>query len=276
MSIPSLPDTAPENEQPQPGGKPSLAAVLLLVLASLSVMASGWGVARLTIAGVEAPASESVPAAVPSHAGHPRNTVDPKDAHAFVESSATLLESARSYEISFSLHGRTGAPLPGPDEAEGQAPGEGLVRYDAAGQPVFEHFFTAPDGLDIYRYEMAGGNLLMTAGSGLRVLDPATEADRYLCSSDFGSAKLREVLASSEDLSLAGREELGSGAVLHRYEGTFTARFGSYDSRTGENVVAHLEDAEFELWIGEDGRPHRFSYDTPEGIGETYEYTLAD
>jgi len=151
--------------------------------------------------------------------------------------------------------------------------------YDATAEPEFDHFFTTSDGQSVYRYDVGDGQLVMTADRGLELLDPPSEADGYLCSRGFGSAKLREILDTSTDLTLAGLEEVDlrwpgqrSTYSAYRYTGTFSAKLGGYDTAGGVNTLTVVPDAAFELWIDEQGYPRRLDYRAPGGVGESYEY----
>ncbi|MFD6949243.1 MULTISPECIES: hypothetical protein [unclassified Nocardiopsis] len=266
----------------------------LVVLVCLAVVASGWGVARLTVGGSLRPLGAAEAPASP----HPRDVsagADPEDAGAYVEAAAELVEGSPAFHITFRVYDggsapRDGgeAPVPGAgdppadDAPTGTGPytaGLGEAVYASGAEPEFDHTFTTEGGRSVYRYDMGGGQLMMTADRGLELLDPPSTADRYLCSPGFGAAKLREVLDTSTDLALTGLEEvrlerpgLRSTHSAYRYTGTFTAVLGGYDPEAGSNTLTTVEDAEFELWIDEGGYPRRLDYRAADGVGESYEY----
>ncbi|MFE6306741.1 hypothetical protein [Nocardiopsis sp. NPDC057823] len=244
-SMSSLPDTAPEDESAAPVGRPGWPMTLAILAVCLAVVASGWWVARVVL---KEPEPER-----PS----------PEDAAAFVLDAAERMEAADSYALTFTRL-REGRPV-----------GEGTASYDVSGNPRFELSFTYADGPEVYHYDLGDGVPITTAGHGLQIPEEPSEADRYLCSAMFGSAKLREIAESSEDLELASREELDTGAgdvTALRYEGTFTAWVGGYDSGTGTNTVESLEGVPFTLWLTPDGDPLRLAYGTSTGLEELYEY----
>lgn len=276
VSMPSMPRPSDPGEQPStPGGRPNWLVSLLMVLVCLAVVASGWAVARLVVGDPLPPLDvvkgpESRPprsgAALPPEA-------DPEDAEAYLEAAAELVEDSSAFHITFTVHGGETGPR------DPVTSGRGQVMYDSGAEPEFDHYFSTADGRSVYRYDMGGGQLMMTADRGLKLLDPPSAADQYLCSHVYGSAKLREVLDTSADLTLEGREEvslewpeLRSTHSAYHYTGTFTAVMGGYDPETGHNTLTSVEGAEFELWIDEQGYPRRFDYRADGGVGESYEY----
>ncbi|PDP89177.1 hypothetical protein CQJ94_05235 [Glycomyces fuscus] len=301
MPHPSDPDEQPSS----PGGRPNWLVSLLMVLVCLAVVASGWGVARLVVGGPLPPLDVAEgPGSRPPRSGSARTEAAPEDAEAYLEGAAELVEDSSAFHITFTVYdGRSDpeeAPEPGrgADPAAGSADafpggpairsatasgevtsGRGQAMYDSGAEPEFDHYFSTVDGRSVYRYDVGGGQLMMTADRGLELLDPPSAADRYLCSRTYGSAKLREVLDTSTDLTLRGREEVGlewpelhSTHSAYRYTGTFTAMLGGYDPEAGHNTLTAVENAEFELWIDEQGYPRRFDYRTANGVGESYEY----
>ncbi|MFI6575073.1 hypothetical protein ACIBFB_04675 [Nocardiopsis sp. NPDC050513] len=303
----SIPDTSPvedvpEQEPPPAGARPNWWVSLAVVLVCLAVVATGWVVTKLAVGDGARPrdlADGSGPvtvASAPSVEG-----VDPEEAAAFVGVSADLVESASTFRITFSVYeiedaGRpgdgdaaeedeAGSPAsgsdPGADVAESPL-GEGHVAYDTGKNPKFEHVFRTPDGARVDRYQMSAGQLVMTADvgvPGLVVLDPADEADRYLCSSEFATAHLRAVLSTSTDLAFVGRERVvlngAEETVTHDsylYTGTFTSLRGGYDTATGDNTLTSVAGTEFSLWIDELGYPRRLVLRSGDGIGETHEF----
>lgn len=243
----SLPDTVPENEPAAPGGRLGWPMTLLILTACLAVVASGWWVAQVVF---KEPAVER-----PS----------PEEAAAFVLDAADRMDGADSYTLSFTRI------------RDGRVAGEGTASYSVSGHPRFELSFTYADGLEVYRYDLGDGVPITTAGHGLQIPEEPSEADRYLCSAGFGSAKLYEIAATSADLDLVAVEELGTeegGLNALRYEGTFTARVGDYDAEEGVNVLESVEGVPFTLWLSPEGEPLRLAYGTPDGLEEVYEYEL--
>jgi hypothetical protein len=244
------------------------------------------------------------PESRPPRGGPAGGEADPEDAEAYLEDAAELVEGSPAFHITFTVYdgeadpGEAPEPGGGADPADGSADalpgapairsaaaagavtsGRGQATYDSGAEPEFDHYFSTVDGRSVYRYDVGGGQLMMTADRGLELLDPPSAADRYLCSRTYGSAKLREVLDTSTDLTLEGREEVGlewpelhSTHSAYRYTGTFTAMLGGYDPGTGRNTLTAVEDAEFELWIDEQGYPRRLDYRAANGVGESYEY----
>ncbi|MDE3719886.1 hypothetical protein PWG71_00680 [Nocardiopsis sp. N85] len=257
MSMSSLPDTVPENEAPVPEGPLGWPMILLIIVICLAVVASGWWVAKAVF-------DEPVPSQ--DRRGSPSASASPEDPVAFVEQTASRMESADSYAVSFTRR-KDGTPV-----------GEGTARYDTAGTPLFEHSFTYIDGTEVYRYDLGDGTPITTAGHGLQIPTEPTDADRYLCSTAFGTAKLHEITGTSPDIEFLGREEVeteeGATAAL-RYEGTFTATLGDYDVHRRENTLTSEDEAAFTLWVSPEGRPLRLLYVTPEGVEEAYEYEVS-
>ncbi|WP_223830553.1 hypothetical protein [Nocardiopsis quinghaiensis] len=279
--MPSMPHSSdPDDQSPSPGEQPNWLVSTLLVLACLAVVASGWGVARLAVGDSPHPFDTTdtpeSPFPRPGAAG-----ADPEDAGAYVETAAELVEGSSAFHITFRVYDADGdAPADtSPTGTEPYTSGRGQAVYASGADPEFDHTFTTAEDRSVYRYDMGGGQLMMTADRGLELLDPPSTADRYLCSRDFGSAKLREVLDTSTDLALAGPEEvpleragLRDTHSAYRYTGTFTTMLGGYDSESESNTLTIVEDAGFELWIDERGYPRRLDYRAANGVGESYEY----
>ncbi|WP_436890764.1 hypothetical protein [Nocardiopsis dassonvillei] len=243
----SLPDAASENDPVAPGGRLGWPMTLVVIAACLAVVASGWWVARVVFG---EPAT-----------GRP----SPEDAAAFVLDAADRMDGAESYTLSFTRL------------RDGRAVGEGTASYGESANPRFELSFTYEDGLEVYHYDLGDGVPITTAGHGLQIPEEPSEADRYLCSAAFGSAKLHEIAGTSTDLDLVAREELDTeegGRNALRYEGTFTAQVGGYDVESGENTLESVEGVPFTLWLSPEGEPLRLAYGTPEGLEEVYEYEL--
>jgi hypothetical protein len=270
-----------------------------MVLVCLAVVASGWAVARLVVGDPLPPLDVAEgPESRPPRSGSARTAADPQDAEAYLEAAVELVEDSSAFHLTFTVHDGESDPRDAPDPGAGSADalpqppathpttaadpitsGRGQAMYDAGAEPEFDHYFSTTDGLSVYRYDVGGGQLMMTADRGLELLDPPSHADRYLCSRAYGSVKLREVLATSTDLALEGREEvslewpeLHSTHSAYHYTGTFTAMLGGYDPESGRNTLTTVRDAEFELWIDEQGYPRRLDYRTESGVGESYEY----
>jgi hypothetical protein len=267
----SMPSTGQEPEYQGPM-RPDWLLSLLVALACMAVVASGWGVARLTL-------SESSPAPVaenPPEARPPRvraGEVDPADAERFLELAAQELRAAPSFHISYT------------QSVGGEQAGRGWARYQPGSDTDFEHYFTTVTGIRVYRYDLTGTGFIMTAEKGLpgmTVLDPPSEADLRLCSVEFALATLDELAESATDLELAGTEEIDlpegvrdvgpSTYTTYRYTGTFQSLAGDYQPDTGRNTLTPVSDAEFVLWVDEDGHPRRLSYTAADGFGETYDY----
>ncbi|WP_249352005.1 hypothetical protein [Nocardiopsis akebiae] len=300
MSIPSMPHPSDPDEQPSStGGRPNWFVSLLMVLVCLAVVASGWAVARLVVGDPLPPLDVAEgPESRPPRSGSARTSAAPEDAEAYLEAAVELVEDSSAFHLTFTVHDGETDPRDAPDPGAGSADalpeppaprptaaadpitsGRGQAMYDAGAEPEFDHYFSSTDGLSVYRYDVGGGQLMMTADRGLELLDPPSSADRYLCSRSYGAAKLREVLATSTDLALEGREEvslewpeLHSTHSAYHYTGTFTAMLGGYDPESGRNTLTAVRDAEFELWIDEQGYPRRLDYRAESGVGESYEY----
>ncbi|MFD6095603.1 hypothetical protein ACFVWN_08605 [Nocardiopsis flavescens] len=244
-SMSSLPDTASENEPPVPGGRPGWPMTLAILAVCLAVVASGWWVAQVVF---KEPATARP---------------DPEDAAAFVLDAADRMDLADSYALSFTRL------------LDGTVVGEGAAAYEVSGNPRFELSFAYTNGPEVYHYDLGDGVPITTAGHGLLIPEEPSEADRYLCSAEFGSAKLHEIAGTSTDLGLTAREELDTeegGRNALRYEGTFTARVGGYDAEEGANTLESAAGAAFTLWLSPDGQPLRLAYGTPDGLEEVYEY----
>lgn len=266
-----MPSTGQESEYEGPG-RPNWLLSLLVALACLAVVASGWGVARMTL-------GESVPEPVaedPPEARPPRvraGEVDPADAEVFLELAAQELRHATSFHISYT------------QSAGGGEAGHGWARHEPGSDTAFEHHFKTGSGVRVYRYDLPGTGFIMSAEKGLpgmTVLDPPSEADRRLCSVEFVLATLDELAESATDLELVGTEEIdlpeGVGGVeasthtAHRYTGTFQTTVGEYQTETGRNTLTRVPEAEFDLWVDAEGHPRRLSYTSPDGFGESYDY----
>lgn len=284
----SMPDASPSDHRPpdDPGTdtlRPSWLLCLIVVLACLAATLSGWGLTRMAT-------NEPLPDLARSSAfSNPFASTDgdPHNARGAVRAAADLVDAASSFHITFTLSDGGAVPVGAAAAMGGTVPvslaapavARGHAIYDGEADPSFEHYVDRADGVEVYRYEMAG-RYLMTAEtelSGLLVLDPPSTADRYLCSRTFASARLREVLSTSADLEFAGWEQvrlawpgMKSGHAAYRYTGTFTAMRADFDE--GTNTLRAVEDAEFELWIDLRGYPRRFDYDSPDGHSERYEF----
>ncbi|WP_236568092.1 hypothetical protein [Nocardiopsis sp. FR6] len=277
VSMSSMPHTFDSEEQPSaPEERPHWLVSALVVLVCLAVVASGWGVARLAVGvPLRAPEAADGPESRTPRSETVSDGVSPEDAEAYLAASVELVEGSSAFHLTFSVYdGGSGPGDPGPREA-----GRGSAVYEAGAEPEFDHSFTTEEGRDVYRYDVGGGQFMMTADRGLELLDPPSAADRYLCSRDFGSAKLREVLDTSSDLELAGLEEvrlewpgLRSTHSAYHYTGTFTAMLGGYDAEARRNTLTSVEGAGFDLWIDRQGYPRRLDYRTQDGVGESYEY----
>jgi hypothetical protein len=334
--MPSIPRTSDSEDPPPEGGeRPNWLVSVLVVVVCLAVIASGWGVARLTLGSPLRPLEVADgPESRPPRTGAPSSEADPEDAESYVAVAAGLVEDSAAFHITFTVDDGSAAPEGSqasegrerPDAPEGgegsEAPvqerraprvlpasggsaddarraagrpaawavpaapaypnvasGRGRVMYDATAEPEFDHFFTTTEGQSVYRYDVGDGQLMMTADRGLKLLDPPSEADGYLCSRGFGSAKLHEILETSSDLALAGLEEVDlrwpgqrSTHSAYLYTGTFSAKVGGYDEDSGVNTLTLVPNAEFELWIDEQGYPRRLDYRAPGGFAESYEY----
>ncbi|GAA1466321.1 hypothetical protein [Nocardiopsis exhalans] len=268
----SLPSTGEEPKAEGPGRSHWLLS-LLLALVGLAVVASGWGVAKMTLDGGQPdPAVEDSP---PQTRPPLIRAVDadPTDPEEFLELAAQELRAAPSFHISYT------------QSVEGRGIAHGWARHEPDSDTAFEHYFKTDSGVRVYRYDLPGTGFIMSAEKGLpgmTVLDSPSEADRRLCSVEFVLGPLDELTGSAADLEMTGTEEIelpeGSRGVqasthtTHRYTGTFQTLAGDYQPDTGRNTLTRIAEAEFELWVDEDGHPRRLSYTSPEGFGETYDY----
>lgn len=266
----SMPSTGQEPEDQGPR-RPNWLLSLLVALACLAVVASGWSVARLTLGESAPEAAENPPEARP-----PRGEAvdaDPADPEVFLASAAQELRAAPSFHISYT------------QSVGGDQAGHGWARHEPGSDTAFEHHFETASGIRVYRYDLPGTGLMMTAEKGLpgmTVLDPPSEADRRLCSVEFVLATLDDLVDSATDLELVGTEEIdlpegvlgiqASTHTAHRYTGTFRSQAGDYQPETGRNTLTRIAGAEFDLWVDEEGHPRRLSYTSPNGFGETYDY----
>lgn len=268
MSLSPMPHP-PEPEEPFRAQRPSWLVCVVVTVVCLAVVASGWGVARFAVGGPPNPLqAPRPPVTQPSATVAASTVVEPTQARAYVAGAAERVEGSSAFHITFTAH----------DGREAET-GRGHVTHDSGAAPEFDHVFTTADEHRVYRYDPGEGPLMMSTEHGLELLDPPSEADQYLCSREYGSAKLREVLDTSTDLRLEGREEvrleapgLGGTHSTHHYTGTFTTRMGGYDPEHGRNTLTDLEGVGFDLWIDERGYPRRFDYRTADGVGESYEY----
>ncbi|MBR8745138.1 hypothetical protein DSY14_26120 [Nocardiopsis sp. MG754419] len=271
-----MPFTEPEHQGP--AGRSDWPLTVLVTVACLAVVVSGWGVSRLLLNG--GPHDSPTPLEEPTQQARPprerTGEPDPTDAEAFLEAAAEHLRGMPSLRVDYT------------QRRDGREAGRGWARVGDDLDVEFEHFHRTSSGVEVYRYELAGSGFLMVADQGLNgptLLDPPTEADRLLSSVEFLLATLDALAETAESLETVGTEEvrLPNGTedaaagtqAAHRYSGTFTTRMGGYDAETGSNTLTRLSDAEFDLWIDEDGRPRRLSYDTADGVGETYDYHAA-
>lgn len=268
----SLPDTGEEPVSEGPVQHQWLLS-LLMALVGLAVVASGWGVARLTLdGGPPAP----VPEGSPAETGSPlirAVDADPADPEAFLELAVQELRAAPSFHISYT------------QRVDGRERAYGWARHKPDSDTAFEHYFKTGSGIRVYRYDLPGTGFIMSAEKGLpgmTVLDPPSDADRRLCSVEFVLGPLEELTDSATGLEMAGTEEIelpegargvrASTHTAHRYTGTFRTLAGGYQPDSGRNTLTRIAEAEFELWVDEDGHPRRLSYTSPDGFGETYEY----
>ncbi|WP_157982379.1 hypothetical protein [Nocardiopsis sp. FIRDI 009] len=306
----SIPDTSPAEDvqdQVPVAAQPDWWVSLAVVLVCFTVVATGWGVTKLTVG--DDPPSQDLAGGPGTVVPDPSvDGVTPDDARAFIGAATDIVGDVAAFRITFSVYeidGSTEGSGAAGEDAEGRdddtappaapAPstsgtepwpedvlGEGRVVYDATRNPAFEHVFQTTTGTTIERYQMGSGQLLMTADAGVRgltVLDPPDEADRYLCSDAFASVHLERILATSTDLAFAGRErvelEWSGRTVAHDtylYTGIFTSLRGGYDTATGSNTLTTVEGTQFDLWIDEEGYPRRLVLRSADGIGETHEY----
>lgn len=269
----SMPFTDPADQAP--AGSPDWPMTMLVVAVCLVIIASGWGVSRLvlngTSQGAPTPVEDPSPQARPTRGQ--TGEVDPADAEAFLEGAAEELRSSPSVQVSYAQY------------SEGTEVGRGWARAGADLDVEFEHYHRTEEDVEVLRYELVGAGYLMTAEKGLdglTLLDPPTEADRRLCSVEFLLATMDALVESAVGLELVETEEVrlprgpegipASTHTAHRYTGNFPASMGGYDTDSGDNTLTRLPDAEFDLWIDEDGHPRRLSYETADGDGETYDY----
>lgn len=269
----SMPFTDPADQAP--AQSPDWPMTLLVVAVCLTVIASGWGVSRLVLDGGSQGAS--TPVDDPSPRARPpaerTEEADPADAEAVLEAAAQELRSSPSVQVSYAQY------------SQGTEAGRGWARAGEDLDVEFEHYHRTEEEVEVFRYELAGSGHLMTAEKGLNgltLLDPPTEADLRLCSVDFLLATMDALVESAVGLELVETEEVrlprgpegvpASTHTAHRYSGNFPASMGGYDPDTGDNTLTRLPDAEFDLWIDEDGHPRRLSYETADGDGETYDY----
>lgn len=272
----SMPFTAPAEQDPP--ARPDWPLTMLVVVAALAIIASGWGVSRSVLDsgshGTPASVEEPSPQARPPR--EQPGAADPADAEAFLEGAAEELKASPSVQVSYTQH------------TQGRESGRGWARAGEDLDVEFEHYHRTGKDVEVFRYELAGTGYLMTAEKGLdglTRLDPPTEADRWLCSVEFLLGTLDALVESAVGLELRGTEEVrlprgpegipASTHTAHRYSGSFPASMGGYDADTGHNTLTHLPDAEFDLWVDEDGHPRRLSYETADGDGETYDYHAA-
>lgn len=283
-------DTGPEHP---PRRRPHWLLVTAAVVLCPMVVVAGWSAGHLVTQGPveEAPERQDDR---PLPAAPPVEEAEPEQAEDFVRAAAVRVDAARRFDMTFFVHGA------GTDEsvepasflARAPEPGHGRATFDAASEPRFEHASTTIGGTQVFRYGSGGGRCLMATGPGtprLTAIESPSDADEYLCTRDFASAKLWEILASSTDLEYAGEEttELVPAAgeegadrdpgeleqvPAHRYTGTFTTLMGGYDPEAEANVLTPVEGSGFELWIDGDGLPRRLVHDDGAGTGETYDY----
>lgn len=269
----SMPFTDPADQAP--AQSPDWPMTLLVVAVCLTVIASGWGVSRLVLNGGSQGASTLVenPSPQARPPGERTEEADPADAEAVLEVAAEELRSSPSVQVSYAQY------------SEGTEVGRGWARTGEGLDVEFEHYHRTDEGVEVFRYELDDAGHLMTAEKGLdglTLLDPPTEADLRLCSVDFLLATMDALVASAVGVELVGTEEVrlptgpegipASTHTAHRYSGSFPASMGGYDTDTGHNTLTPLPEAEFDLWVDEDGRPRRLSYETADGDGETYDY----
>ena len=256
--------------------RPHWLLVLLLVLAGLAAVASGWGVARLTLGeAAPGPVAESPPEA--QQPSVRAVDLDPADAVLFLELAAWELRAASAFHISYT------------QSVDGDEAGHGWARNQPGSDTAFEHYFKTDSGVRVYRYDLPGTGFIMTAERGMpgmTVLESPSEADRRLCSAEFVLGFLDELVETATDVELVGTEEIelpegarcvqASTHTTHRYTGTFQSMAGGYQPDTGHNTLTRVTDADFDLWVDEEGHPRRLSYTSPDGFGETYDYHFLD
>ncbi|WP_328807065.1 hypothetical protein [Nocardiopsis coralli] len=282
-------ETAPGPDAPR--RRPHWLLVAAAAVLCPAVVVAGWQAGHVIThdLGPGAPATQEPR---PLSAAPPVEASDPAQAEEFVRSAALRVDAAQGFRVVFFVHGAgtdasVGLASLDPGSAER---GHGRAVFDSGSEPRFDHTFTAVDGTRVVRHGADDGRCSMAAGPGdpePSVIEEPSDADAYLCSRGFASAKLWEVLASSEDLRYEGEEytdlvplsddpadgdSQGSERVpAHRYTGTFTALVGGYDPQGQENVLSPVEETGFDLWIDTDGLPRRFVHDDGAGTGETYD-----
>ena len=262
-----MPFTDPQDE----GTKepPDWPLTLFVLVACLVMVASGWGVARLTLA--PGPVEETAPRERPLR--ERSGEVEPADAQAFLELASQELRLAPVLHVSYTQW------------STDQETGHGWARGGDGLDAEFEHYFSTSTGVEVYRYELAGTGYLMTAregSGGMRLLTSPTAADRRSCSAEFVVAPLDELIEAAEDVEFVGTEELAlpespagepaSTYTTHRYAGSSSVMMSGYDSTSGDNTLTRLPRVEFELWVDEAGHPRRLHYRTADGTGKTYDY----
>lgn len=265
-----MPFTDPEDQDTKV--RPDWPLTLFVIVACLAMVASGWGVARLTLGnGSPGTLEETTPQARPPR--ERSGDVEPADAEAFLEFAVQKLRRAPVLHVSYTQW------------STNQETGHGWARGGDDLDAEFEHYFSTSTDVEVYRYELVGTGYLMTArngSGGMRLLTSPTAADRRLCSAEFVVAPLDDLAETADDLELVGTEKLelsespmgvpASTHTAHRYTGTSSVMMGGYDSTSGGNTLTRLPEVEFDLWIDEAGHPRRLDYRTPDGTGETYDY----
>ncbi|WP_017589274.1 hypothetical protein [Nocardiopsis ganjiahuensis] len=266
-----MPPTRQESEDQGPV-RPHWLLSLIMALACLAVVASGWSVARLTLGeGTPPPPAEDRPEVRPPSVR--AVDLDPADAELFLELAAQELRTAPAFHMSYT------------QSVDGDEAGHGWARHRPGSDTAFEHYFRTASGVQVYRYDLPGAGFTMTAEkgmSGMTVLESPSEADRRLCSAEFVLGFLDDLVDSATGVELVGTEEItlsegvwgsrSSTHTTHRYTGTFESLAGGYQQETGHNTLTRITDADFDLWVDEQGHPRRLSYTSPDGFGETYDY----
>ncbi len=268
----SMPSTEQEPEDQGPV-RPHWLLVVLVALACLAAVASGWSVARMALGGGEPPD----PVAVDPPEARPSSVravdLDPADTQPFLELAAQELRAAPAFHIGYA------------QSVDGVEAGHGWARNQPGSDTAFEHHFRTASGVRVHRYDLPGTGFIMTAEKGMpgmTVLEAPSEADRRLCSVEFVLGLMDELVDSATGVELVGTEEIelpeaargirASTHTAHRYTGTFRSQAGGYQPETGHNTLTRFADADFDLWVDEEGYPRRLSYVTPDGFGETYDY----
>ncbi|MFE9242437.1 hypothetical protein [Nocardiopsis sp. NPDC006938] len=271
----SLPSTEQEPEDTAPGRADWLLS-LLVALACLATVASGWGVARLTL-------DEDAAAPSATDPGGPESSVmravdaDPSDPEVFLELAVREVRNAPAFHVSYT---RT---------VGGEEPVRGWARHEPASDTTFEHYFESADGVRVYRYDLPGTGFMINADQGLpgmTVLDLPTRADQRLCSEEFVLGLLGDLVDTATGVELLGTEEVrlpestrevgASTHTAYRYAGTFATVAGDYLPETGRNVLIEVPEARFDLWLDESGHPRRLAYTALNGFGETYDFHPVD